>query len=206
MKENERWPCNESQWKEGHLLSYHSWGMGPMPVQACSQLYTLVAIVTHWQREASVVPGINSNPDNTTLNQGAICSEEPPETPLPICQGASEALCVHVYVWMWVGGKGGVREEVNQDLDVDGSGRRACMEKEYVYVCVREWMCGRGAWSLCWFSFFFQDIRRILSFTFLFPSARQSSATYAAHFYATARVVRGTEIWESGQLWMVACW
>lgn len=72
--------------------------MAPMPVQACSQLYTLVAIVTHWQREASVVPGINSNPDNTTLNQGAICSEEPPKTPLPICQGASEGLCVHVYV------------------------------------------------------------------------------------------------------------
>lgn len=70
-----------------------------MPVQACSQLHTLVAIVTHWQREASVVPGINSNPDNTALNQGAICSEEPPEkTPLPICQGASEALCVRVYV------------------------------------------------------------------------------------------------------------
>lgn len=50
-----------------------------MPVQACSQLHTLVAIVTRWQREASVVPGINSNPDNTTLNRGAICSEEPPE-------------------------------------------------------------------------------------------------------------------------------
>lgn len=66
---------------EGHLLSYHSWGIGPMPVQACSQLHTLVAIVTHWQREASVVLGINSNPDNTTLNQGAICSEEPPKTP-----------------------------------------------------------------------------------------------------------------------------
>lgn len=90
-----------------------------MPVQACSQLYTLVAIVTHWQSEASVVPGINSNPDNTTLNQGAICSEEPPKTLLPICQGASEALCVRVYVWMWVGGKGGVREEVNQDLDAE---------------------------------------------------------------------------------------
>lgn len=109
---------------EGHLLSYHSWGMGPMPVQGCSQLYTLVAIVTHWQREASVVPGINSNPDNTALNQGAICSEEPPEkNPLPICQGASEALCVHVYVWMWVGGKGGLGEEVNHDLDAD----RVCM-------------------------------------------------------------------------------
>lgn len=55
------------------------------------------------------------------------------------------------------------------------------------------------------FPFFFQDIRRILSFTSPFPSDRQSSATYAAHFYATARVVNGTEIWESGQLWMVAC-
>lgn len=96
-----------------------------MPVQACSQLCTLVAIVTRWQREASVVPGINSNPDNTTLNQGAICSEEPPETPLPICQGASEALCVCmcvrecewvgtqecegrlIKIWMWMGVGGG---------------------------------------------------------------------------------------------------
>lgn len=74
----------------------------------------------------------------------------------PICQRASEALCVYVHVWMWVGGKGGAREEVNQELDADGSRR------------VREWMCGRGAQSLCWFSFFFQDVRRILSFTFPF--------------------------------------
>lgn len=29
-----------------------------------------------------------------------------------------------------------MREEVNQDLDADESGRRACMEKEC--VCVRE--------------------------------------------------------------------
>lgn len=78
--------------------------MGPMPVQACSQLCTLVAIVTRWQREASVVLGINSNPDNTTLNQGAICSEEPPETSHPICQGALRGIlcpcvCVNVSGW-----------------------------------------------------------------------------------------------------------
>lgn len=40
----------------------------------------------------------------------------------------------------------------------------------------------------------------ILEEYFLFPLAGQSSATYVAHFYATARVVRATEIWESGQL------
>lgn len=31
-----------------------------MPAQACSQLPTLVAIVTHWQREVSIMAGINS--------------------------------------------------------------------------------------------------------------------------------------------------
>lgn len=76
----------------------------------------------------------------------------------------------------------------------------------HMCVCVREGMCGRGNTVIMLiFLFCFQDVRRILSFTLLFPSARQSSATYAAHFYAAARVVRGTEIWESGQLWMVAC-
>ena len=72
---------------EGHLLSYHSGGVGPMPGQAGSQLCTLVAIVTHWQREASVVRGINSGPDNTALNQGAICSEGAPEKPPPHLSG-----------------------------------------------------------------------------------------------------------------------
>lgn len=83
--------------------------------------------------------------------------------------------------------------EVNQDLDVDGCGRRA-----------RECVVGKHG-HYADFLFFFQDIRRILSFTFLVPAARPSFATYAAHFYATARVVKGTEIWESGQLWTVAC-
>lgn len=32
----------------------------------------------------------------------------------------------------------GVGEEVNQDLDADGSGRRARAETECVRVCVRE--------------------------------------------------------------------
>lgn len=54
--------------------------------------------------------------------------------------------------------------------------------------------------------FSFKTFRRILSFYVpFFPSAGQSYSTYAAHLYPTARVVRGTEIWESGQLWMVAC-
>lgn len=84
-----------------------------MPVQACSQLYTLVAIVTHWQREASVVPEINSNPDNTALNQGAICSEEPPEkNPSSHLSGGlygtlCPCVCVNVSGWERGSGRGG---------------------------------------------------------------------------------------------------
>lgn len=76
-------------------------------------------------------------------------------------------------------------EEVNQDL-----------------VAGRVCMCAAGKHGhYADFPFSF----RMLEEYFLFPSAGQASATYAAHFYATARVVRGTEIWESGQLWTAAC-
>lgn len=80
-------------------------------------------------------------------------------------------------------------------------GQRVCMQCERVNV----WQENTVIMLIFLFLFCFQDVGRILSFTFLFPSSSLSSATYAAHFYATARVVRGTEIWESGQLWTVAC-
>lgn len=96
-----------------------------------------------------------------------------------------------IKIWMWMG----VEEEGLR-------GQRVCMQVERVNV----WQENTVIMLIFLFLFCFQDVGRILSFTFLFPSARLSSATYAAHFYATARVVRGTEIWESGQLWTVACW
>lgn len=55
------------------------------------------------------------------------------------------------------------------------------------------------------FLFSFKTLEEYFLSPSLFPRPGQSSATYAAHFYATAGVVKGTEIWESGQLWMVAC-
>lgn len=109
-----------------------------MPVQACSQLYTLVAIVTHWQREASVVPGINSNPDNTALNQGAICSEEPPEkkkkkTLFPSVRGPlRHFVSVCMCECEWVGKREWERRLITIWMQT------GC-------VCV----CGREAWSLC---------------------------------------------------------
>ncbi len=143
-------------------LSFMSYGS-----HACTSLLPALHTCCHCDTLAErslCSPGDQFKPWQHHTEPGCHLFTGTPETPLPICQGASEALCVHVYVWMWVGGKGGVREEVNQDLDADGSGRRACKGKECVHVCVREWMCGRGARSLCWFSFFFQDIRRIPSF------------------------------------------
>lgn len=79
-------------------------------------------------------------------------------------------------------------------------GGPACTEQPCVYVRESECVVGKhGHYADFLFSF------KMLEEYFLFLSARQSSATYAAHFYATARVVTGTEIWESGQLWVVAC-
>lgn len=76
-------------------------------------------------------------------------------------------------------------EEVNQDLD---AGR----------VCMCVW---QGSMVIMLISHFLSECWKN---TFFFHQP-EDSATYAAHFYATARVVRGTEIWESGQLWTAAC-
>lgn len=101
-----------------------------MPVQACSQLYALVAIVTHWQRGTSVVPGINSNPDNTALNQGAICSEEPPKKPFfPSVRGPLRhfvSMCMYECEWV---GKG---EWERWLIKIWMQTGRACKEKKCV--------------------------------------------------------------------------
>lgn len=70
--------------------------MGPMPVQACSQRYTLVAIVTHWQREASVV--LRSIQTLTTPHWTRVpfVHRNPQKTPSPHLSGASEPLCADV--------------------------------------------------------------------------------------------------------------
>lgn len=80
---------------------------------------------------------------------------------------------------------------VNQDLDADREG----LQGEEVCVVGKH-----GHYAD--FSFSFKMLEEYFLF---FWSAARSPATYAAHFYAPARVVRGTEIWESGQLWMAAC-
>lgn len=84
-------------------------------------------------------------------------------------------------------------------------------------MCVRASECVAGEQSMVimliflflsrrWKNTFFYATPSSPHFFFSFlPSGSQSSATYAAHFYAPAGVVTGTEIWESGQLWVVAC-
>lgn len=114
-----------------------------MPAQACSQLPTLVAIVTHWQREVPIVAGINSEVWQwCTKPSSPLHRKSSTKKPLAPSVRASKAQCV--CVCLCVGGKGGVWEEVNQDWD--GEGRRS---RDREIAC--EWMCGRGAWPLCLF-------------------------------------------------------
>lgn len=63
-------------------------------------------------------------------------------------------------------------EEVNHDVDADG-------------VCMCVW---QGSMAIMLISHFLSGCSKN---TFFSHHAGQSSATYAAHFYATARVVRG---------------
>lgn len=71
-----------------------------------------------------------------------------------------------------------------------GGRRNGCKEKE---KCVK--MVGECVIMLI---FFFQLVRRILSFTLVSPLWQAGSLV--VHVHAPAGVVRGREIWESGQL------
>ncbi len=147
---------------------------GSMPPQACSQLPTLVAIVTLRQRESSIVVGINSLAWQHSTKPGCrLHRETPMKQPWPHLSGPLRHI---VPVWMCMGGK----EEVNQGLDEEEEEGRECVTEcvggvhdHYVDLPVL---------------LLFRTIRRIHSLALLWLG--QCSVTYAAHFSA-ARVVTG---------------